>query len=106
MYFWPSVPNVSVGRASRRSTRARLVEPFGSKRSATLTPSAAAMRFSDATLALARPRSTWLRKLSERSARSATVFSVARRSRRIARSRSPTSTLASAIAVCELIEEN
>ena len=41
------------------------------------------MRLSDATLAFARPRSTWLRKLSERSARSATVLSVARRRRRI-----------------------
>jgi hypothetical protein len=32
-----------------------------------LTPSAAAMRLSDATLAFARPRSTWLRKLSDSS---------------------------------------
>ena len=35
------------------------------------------MRWSEATLALARPRSTWLRKLSERPARSATARSVA-----------------------------
>jgi hypothetical protein len=45
-------------------------------------------------LALALPRSTWLRKLSLSPARSATVLSVARRRWRIARSRSPTLTSA------------
>ena len=64
-----------------------------------------AMRFNDATLAFARPRSTWLRKLSDSPARSATVFSVDRRRRRIARRRLPTSTRCSSI-VCEVIEEN
>jgi len=63
MNFRPSVPKARFGRASRRSTRGLAVEPFGSKRSATLTPRAAAIRFSEATLAFARPRSTWLRKL-------------------------------------------
>jgi hypothetical protein len=43
-------------------------------------------------LALERPRSTWLRKLSLSPDRAAIVRSVARRDRRIARSRSPTST--------------
>jgi hypothetical protein len=52
------------------------------------------MRRSDATLALARPRSTWLRKLSLTPARSAIVRNVARRMSRISRSRSPTSTSA------------
>jgi hypothetical protein len=42
-------------------------------------------------LALERPRSTWLRKLSLRPERSATVRKVHRRERRIARRRSPTS---------------
>ena len=70
-----------------------------------MTPSAAAIRFSDAMLAFARPRSTWLRKLSDSSARSATVRSVTRRSVRIARSRSPTSTRSSEV-TCKLIEEN
>ncbi len=97
MNLRPSVRNARFGRASRRSTLGLLVAPFGSKRSATFTPSAAAIRLSDATLAFARPRSTWLRKLSERSERSATVFSVIRRRRRITRSRSPTSTLAPSI---------
>ena len=54
-------------------------------------PSPSAMRRSDAMLALARPRSTWLRKLSLRPARSATSRSVQRRAVRISRSRSPTS---------------
>ena len=75
MNFLPRFPNPSAGRAfAPQHARAGLFEPSGSKRSATFTPSAAAMRFSDATLAFARPRSTWLRKLSERSARSATVL--------------------------------
>src|SRR5262249_13649643 len=43
---------------------------------------------------LARPRSTWLRKLSLTPARSAIVLSVARRRRRMSRRRSPTSTSA------------
>src|SRR2546423_10734536 len=47
-------------------------------------------------LALAFPRSTWLRKLSLTPARSAIVRSVARRRPRIARRRSPTSTSATA----------
>src|SRR5439155_14796396 len=49
---------------------------------------------SEAMLALDRPRSTWLRKLSLRPERSAIVRSVQRRKRRSARSRSPTSTSA------------
>jgi hypothetical protein len=49
------------------------------------------MRRSDAMLALARPRSTWLRKLSLSPARSATSRSVQRLAVRISRSRSPTS---------------
>jgi hypothetical protein len=44
-----------------------------------------------ATLALERPRSSWLTKLSLTPAASATSRSVSRRSSRIARSRSPTS---------------
>jgi hypothetical protein len=59
------------------------------------------MRRSDAMLALALPRSTWLRKLSLTPARSAIVLSVARRAPRIARSRSPTSTSATASGVLE-----
>src|SRR5215468_7446697 len=51
MNFRPRLPKARFGRASRRSTRGRAVDPFGSKRSATLTPSAAAMRLSEATLA-------------------------------------------------------
>ena len=45
---------------------------------------------SEATLALVLPRSTWLRKLSLNSARSAMLFNVARRRWRMARNRSPT----------------
>ena len=52
------------------------------------------MRRSDAMLALERPRSTWLRKLSLSPDRTAIVRSVQRRNRRSARSRSPTSTSA------------
>ena len=55
-------------------------------------PSASAIRRNDAMLALARPRSTWLRKLSLSPARSATSRSVRRRALRSRRSRSPTST--------------
>ena len=58
------------------------------------TPSASAIRRSEAMLALDRPRSTWLRKLSLRPERSAIVRSVQRRKRRSARSLSPTSTSA------------
>src|SRR2546421_319198 len=54
-------------------------------------PSPSAIRRSDAMLALARPRSTWLRKLSLRPARSATSRNVQRRAVRISRRRSPTS---------------
>src|SRR3954452_15640449 len=94
-YFRPRIPKASEGRSAWRSTRGATAPP-GSKRSARLTPSAAAIRWSDAMLALARPRSTWLRKLSLTRARSAIVFSVARRSRRMSRKRSPTSTSATA----------
>src|SRR5206468_9447240 len=57
-----------------------------------VTPRPSAIRRSEAMLALARPRSTWLRKLSLTPARSAIVLSVARLSRRMSRRRSPTST--------------
>jgi hypothetical protein len=62
-----------------------------SNRSAIETPSASAILRSDAMLALDRPRSTWLRKLSLRPERIATVRRVQRRARRMARRRSPTS---------------
>src|SRR5207248_6603475 len=63
----------------------------GWKRSEIEMPSPSAIRRSDAMLALARPRSTWLRKLSLSPARSATSRSVQRRAVRISRRRSPTS---------------
>src|ERR671935_1691153 len=91
--FGTTTPNAGDGSSRRRSTRG-LGGPVGSKRSATVTPSAPAIRRSDAMLALDRPRSTWLRKLSLTPARSATSRSVQRRERRIARRRSPTSTSA------------
>jgi hypothetical protein len=50
------------------------------------------MRRSDAMLALVRPRSTWLKKLSLSPARSATSRSVHLLAVRMSRSRSPTST--------------
>src|SRR5215471_11400168 len=87
----PRIPNASDGRSSRRRTRGR-GGPLGSNRSATVTPRALAIRRSEAMLALARPRSTWLRKLSLTPARSAIILSVARRSLRMSRRRSPTST--------------
>src|SRR5437763_4481405 len=87
------MPNERAGRSSRRSTRGP-GRPSGSNRSAIETPSASAIRRSEAMLALDRPRSTWLRKLSLRPDRSAIVRRVQRRNRRSARSRSPTSTSA------------
>src|SRR5919197_2917801 len=87
----PRIPKASVGRSARRSTRAR-VGSSGWKRSEMATPSPSAIRRREAMLALARPRSTWLRKLSLSPARSATSRSVRRRRLRIARRRSPTST--------------
>jgi hypothetical protein len=57
-----------------------------------LIPSASAIRRRDAMLALDRPRSTWLRKLSLSPARSATSRSVRLRMLRMTRRRSPTST--------------
>jgi hypothetical protein len=106
MNFRPSVPKVSIGRLSRRSTRGRPREPSGSNRSATFTPSAAEMRLSEAMLAFARPRSTWLRKLSESPDRSATVRSVTRRTFLIARSRRPTSNSRSSEMRCDVTKEN
>src|SRR5947208_479132 len=88
--FRPRTPNASVCRSPRRSTVVR-GGPSGWKRSEIEIPSPSAIRLSDAMLALARPRSTWLRKLSLSPARSATSRSVQRRAVRISRSRSPTS---------------
>ena len=59
------------------------------KRSETSIPSAVESRCSVAIVAFVRPRSSWLRKLSLIPAAVATLFSVLRRSCRIARSRSP-----------------
>src|SRR5919197_221761 len=88
--FRPRTPNASVCRSARRSTLVR-GGASGWKRSEIEIPSPSAIRRSDAMLALARPRSTWLRKLSLRPARSATSRSVQRRALRISRRRSPTS---------------
>src|SRR5262245_8923385 len=88
--FRPRTPKASVCRSARRSTLVR-GGPSGWKRSEIEMPSPSAIRRSDAMLALARPRSTWLRKLSLRPARSATSRSVHRRAVRISRRRSPTS---------------
>src|SRR5919198_297523 len=74
----PRIPNASVGRSARRSTRAR-VGSSGWKRSEMATPSPSAIRRREA-------------KLSLSPARSATSRSVRRRRLRIARRRSPTST--------------
>src|SRR5438067_3524371 len=97
------MPNASAGRSSRRRIRGP-GRPPGSNRSAIETPSASAIRRSDAMLALDRPRSTWLRKLSLRPDRSAIVRSVQRLDRRSPRSRSPTSTSADTSGALEGME--